>query len=107
MPTCNVKFEPEEYYHLLDKRLIDIVDNLLLHRVLEANEEFKWCKSSKGCGAGQLVSNHKDLLGYVRSRDMLNQDFSSFSFASNDFFLVVSVPVSGTKSRRKANPTHL
>jgi len=64
LPACQVKFEPEEYYHLLDKRLIDIVDNLLLHRMLEANEEFRWCKSSKGCGAGQLVSNHKDLLGY-------------------------------------------
>ncbi|CAF0856055.1 unnamed protein product [Adineta steineri] len=64
MPACNVKFEPEEYYHLLDKRLTDITDNLLLHRTLEADEEFRWCKSSKGCGAGQLVSNHKDLLGY-------------------------------------------
>ncbi|CAF0806332.1 unnamed protein product [Adineta ricciae] len=64
LPACNVKFEPEEYYHLLDQRLISIIDNLLLHRVLEADEEFRWCKSSKGCGAGQLVSNHKHLLGY-------------------------------------------
>ncbi|CAF1418781.1 unnamed protein product [Adineta ricciae] len=64
LPACNVKFEPEEYYHLLDQRLISIIDNLLLHRVLETDEEFRWCKSSKGCGAGQLVSNHKHLLGY-------------------------------------------
>ncbi|CAF1591277.1 unnamed protein product [Rotaria sp. Silwood1] len=64
MPACNIKFEPEEYYQLLDKRLVGIVDKLLLHRILEINEEFRWCKSSKGCGAGQLVSNHKDLLGY-------------------------------------------
>jgi len=64
MATCRVEFEPEEYYHLLDKRLIDIVDKLLLHRTLETMEEFRWCKSDKGCGAGQLVSNHADLLGY-------------------------------------------
>ncbi|CAF1681937.1 unnamed protein product [Rotaria magnacalcarata] len=64
MPTCTVKFEPEEYYCLLDTRLMGIVDNLLLHRLLETNEEFRWCKSTKGCGAGQLVCNYKDLLGY-------------------------------------------
>ncbi|CAM2727478.1 unnamed protein product [Rotaria socialis] len=64
MPTCTVKFEPEEYYCLLDARLMGIVDNLLLHRLLETNEEFRWCKSTKGCGAGQLVCNYKDLLGY-------------------------------------------
>jgi hypothetical protein len=27
--------------------------------------EFRWCKSDQGCGAGQLVANHADLLGYV------------------------------------------
>ena len=60
---CELWFEPSEYYHLLDQPLIDLVDKLLLHRMLEKSEEFRWCKSSKGCGAGQLVSNHKDLLG--------------------------------------------
>ncbi|CAF0991740.1 unnamed protein product [Adineta steineri] len=50
MATYNIKFEPEEYYHYI--------------RVLEADEEFRWCKSIKGCGAGQLVSNHKKLHGY-------------------------------------------
>ncbi len=64
MPACSVEFEPSEYYHLLDPRLNGLVDTLLLNRFLESNEEFRWCKSSKGCGAGQLVSNHKDLLGY-------------------------------------------
>ena len=63
MPTCTVQFEPEEYYHLLDKRLTDLVDTLLLNRFLETHDEFRWCKSSKGCGAGQLVSNYRDLLG--------------------------------------------
>jgi len=65
MPTCRVEFEPEEYYRLLDARLTGLVDTLLLNRYLESNEEFRWCKSSKGCGAGQLVSNYRDLLGYI------------------------------------------
>lgn len=60
---CNVEFETEEYYPLLNKKMSEIVDKILLHRVLEKDEEFRWCKSSKGCGAGQLVSNYKDLLG--------------------------------------------
>ncbi|CAF3774484.1 unnamed protein product [Rotaria sordida] len=64
MPTCKVLFESSEYYCLLDARLIAVVDKLLLNRFLESNEEFRWCKSRKGCGAGQLVSNYKDLLGY-------------------------------------------
>ncbi|CAF3416249.1 unnamed protein product [Rotaria sp. Silwood1] len=64
MPTCKVEFEPSEYYRLLDTRLTTLVDKLLLNRFLESNEEFRWCKSRKGCGAGQLVSNYKDLLGY-------------------------------------------
>ena len=29
-------------------------------------DEFRWCKSDQGCGAGQLVSNHADLLGFVK-----------------------------------------
>jgi hypothetical protein len=65
MPTCKVEFEPSEYHHLLDARLSGLVDTLLLNRFLESDEEFRWCKSSQGCGAGQLVSNHRDLLGYV------------------------------------------
>ncbi|CAF1987425.1 unnamed protein product [Rotaria magnacalcarata] len=64
MPTCKVEFEPSEYYHLLDTRLTDLVDKLLLNKYLESNEEFRWCKSTKGCGAGQLVENYRDLLGY-------------------------------------------
>lgn len=63
MPTCEVEFEPEEYYHLLDGRLTGLVDTLLLNQFLETQEEFRWCKSIKGCGGGQLVSNHRDLLG--------------------------------------------
>jgi hypothetical protein len=56
---------------LLDARLNGLVDQLLLNRYLEAQEEFRWCKSSKGCGAGQLVENHRDLLGYKTSSDRL------------------------------------
>jgi len=63
MPTCNVEFEPAEYYHLLDARLNGIVDKLLLDRFLESQDEFRWCKAKKGCGAGQMVSNYRDLLG--------------------------------------------
>jgi hypothetical protein len=65
MPTCRVEFEPAEYYRLLDARLMGLVDKLLLNRCLESQDEFRWCKSSKGCGAGQLVSNYRDLLGYI------------------------------------------
>lgn len=64
MPTCKVEFEPSEYYPLLDTKLTSLVDKLLLNQCLESDEEFRWCKSSKGCGAGQLVSNFRDLLGY-------------------------------------------
>ncbi|CAF4123010.1 unnamed protein product, partial [Adineta steineri] len=39
MPTCNVVFDPTEYYHLLDARLKDLVDKLLLNRLLETDEE--------------------------------------------------------------------
>ena len=65
-PKCHVHFDYAEYSPLLSKRMADLVDKLLLHRMLEKDEEFRWCKSSKGCGAGQLVSNNKDLLGYLR-----------------------------------------
>lgn len=61
---CNVAYEPEEFYPLLDQRLKDIVDKLLLNKLLETEEEFRWCKSKKGCGAGQLVSNYRELRGY-------------------------------------------
>ena len=62
-PTCKVLFDPSEYYHLLGKQQIDLVDSLLLNKMLEKDEEFRWCKSSKGCGAGQLVTNHAELRG--------------------------------------------
>lgn len=71
-PTCNVEFEPSEYFHLLDARLTTLVDKLLLNRFLESNEEFRWCKSKKGCGAGQLVSNYQDLLGYVMLKNLFS-----------------------------------
>ncbi|UJR32975.1 hypothetical protein I4U23_020438 [Adineta vaga] len=64
MPTCHVELEHSDYSHLLDTRLNDIVGTFQLNRYLESNEEFRWCKSSKGCVAGQLVSNHKELFGY-------------------------------------------
>lgn len=64
MPTCRVTFEPTEYSQLLDVRLNGLLDTILLNRFLESQEEFRWCKSSKGCGAGQLVSNYQNLLGY-------------------------------------------
>jgi hypothetical protein len=76
MPTCRVEFEPSEYYHLLDARLNELVDKLLLNRFLESNDEFRWCKSTKGCGAGQLVSNYRDLLGYITFQN----HFSLFNF---------------------------
>jgi len=63
-PNCNRKYEPDEYYPLIDAQLIKIVDKLLLSKFLESNAEFRWCKSVKGCGAGQLVANHRELLGY-------------------------------------------
>jgi hypothetical protein len=66
MPGCPIEFEPQEYYHLLDVRKREIVDKILLFRTLEAMDEFRWCKSDQGCGTGQLVSNHADLLGFVR-----------------------------------------
>lgn len=62
--NCSIQYEPDEYYHLLSGRDRDLVDKLLLNRTLEQMEEFRWCKSEKGCGAGQLVSNHAELLGY-------------------------------------------
>lgn len=63
MPTCSVEFDPTEYQHLLDVRSKNLVETLLLNRYLESQEEFRWCKSKTGCGAGQMVSNYKDLLG--------------------------------------------
>lgn len=63
MPACSVEFEMTEYQHLLDARTKDLNETLLLNRYLESQEEFRWCKSTKGCGAGQLVSNYQDLLG--------------------------------------------
>ena len=62
MPRCEVVFEPHEYYHLLNNKQTGLIDTLLLNRFLETQDEFRWCKSSKGCGAGQLVSNHGDLM---------------------------------------------
>ena len=63
VPTCKRKYEVHEYQHLIDQRLATIVDRLLLNKFLESDPEFRWCKSPKGCGAGQLVANHQDLLG--------------------------------------------
>lgn len=66
--NCDVKYQAEEYYPLLDKKLQGITDKLLLNILLEQDDEFRWCKSSKGCGSGQLISNHKDLTGYVENK---------------------------------------
>jgi hypothetical protein len=38
-------------------------------------DEFRWCKSDQGCGAGQLVSNYADLLGFVEYKKQQTIDF--------------------------------
>ncbi|CAF0758655.1 unnamed protein product [Didymodactylos carnosus] len=62
--SCKIEYDPNEYFHLLERKETELVDNLLLNSLLEQNDEFRWCKNPKGCGAGQLVSNYQDLLGY-------------------------------------------
>jgi len=69
VPNCSLVYESDEYYHLLTGRDRELVDKILLHRALETIEEFRWCKSEKGCGAGQLVANHANLLGFVCIED--------------------------------------
>jgi hypothetical protein len=87
MPTCHVEFTPDEYYHLLDARLTGLVDTLLLNRYLESQDEFRWCKASKGCGAGQLVSNYRDLLGYIIFSKIISL------FMNSSFFFIDTMHV--------------
>eukprot|EP01084_Bolivina_argentea_P187849 323496_1 len=63
-PRCDTEFDSSQYYALLDKKHLCIVDKLNLNAILEIMPEFRWCKNPKGCGSGQLVSNWKGLQGY-------------------------------------------
>eukprot|EP01083_Nonionella_stella_P286044 973542_1 len=63
-PGCEVMWKPEQYYALLDKTHLNLVDKLHLNATLEQMEEFRWCKNPKGCGSGQLVANWRQLKGY-------------------------------------------
>ena len=62
--NCSVVYEPQSVFAVLDKKTLGILDKLLLHKALESNHEFRWCKSKKGCGYGQLIGNWTDLRGY-------------------------------------------
>lgn len=66
VPRCSIEYEFHDYNHLLNTRQREIVDKILLLRTLETMDEFRWCKSDQGCGAGQLVSNHAQLSGFVK-----------------------------------------
>ena len=63
---CKNEFECENYYPLLSKHKLNIVDKIITHRTLEKMASFRWCKNKHGCGNGQLVSNWQNLRGYYK-----------------------------------------
>lgn len=65
---CEGEGEGEEYYHLITEWQRGIIDAILKNRALEKMEEFRRCKSDRGCGAGQLVSHHTQLLRFVAAK---------------------------------------
>eukprot|EP00483_Globobulimina_turgida_P012429 UN12452 len=62
-PRCATIYDSSQYYVLLNKKHLSIVDKLNLNATLELMPEFIWCKNPKGCGSGQLLSDWKALRG--------------------------------------------
>jgi len=65
-PLCNVEYEPNEYFPIINKKCHDIIDKLLLNKALENIDGFRWCYNPNGCGTGQIIDNYKQLKGYYQ-----------------------------------------